>query len=444
VTSERATQEAGRGSELAVPAQSWISISRTATIQLCLAAILLLAFALRVAVYLQDSKPFSFSGLVAVQAEMARNIVDHGKWFVVNQKAASFLNNQENARHHLIDPEEFDFSRFDRHGSFEPQVHQMPGVSVILAGFWWATGHHSYAAIQWLQLLLDAGMVLLIYWIARKLRAAPWAALLASLLYAVWPGAILVAKRPTLDTWAGFFVIVSVAIFLYARERVTKLWPLVVLGLVTGFGIYFRPFILFLPILLALVATPSGGWRRRFTWMAVPTIVALVILTPWTVRNYYEFHAFIPTRTGLGEAALEGLGKVKNDTGVRNYVQRNKPGLNAHSPQADSFLLKTLWHAIVADPVRYFETVGRRARVLLPSLLAILLWRRRRTEALILVATAVAVILPFLPIGGDVRFFLPAAFAYFILGAIALETLVLRRRRAPSVAGSEAPGAAVP
>jgi len=320
----------------------------------------------------------------------------------------------------------------------------MPGVSVILAGLWWFTGHHSYAAIQWLQMLLDAAMVVLIYWIARKLRAAPWAALLASFLYAVWPGAILVAKRPTLDTWAGFFVIVSVAIFLYARERVTTLWPLVVLGLVTGVGIYFRPFILLLPILLALVATPAGGWRRRFSWMAVPTVVALVVLAPWTVRNYYEFHAFIPTRTGLGEAALEGLGKIKNDTGAAKYVQRNKPGLKTHSPQADSFLLKTLWKAIVADPVRYFETVGGRARVLLPCLLGILLWRRRRTEALILVATAVAVVLPFLPIGGDVRFVLPAAFAYFILAAIVAENFVLRLRRARAVSRSEAPGAAVP
>jgi len=244
---------------------SWFSLSKTTSIWLGLAAIVVLALALRAAVYFQDSKPYNFSGLVAVQAEMARNIVDHGKWFVVNQKAASFLNEQQNLRGKLIDPENIDFSRFDRRGSLEPQVHQMPGVSVILAGLWWLTGHHSYAAIQWLQMLLDAAMVVLIYWIARKLRAAPWAALLASFLYAVWPGAILVAKRPTLDTWAGFFVIVSVAIFLYARERVTTLWPLVVLGLVTGVGIYFRPFILLLPILLALVATPAGGWRRRFS-----------------------------------------------------------------------------------------------------------------------------------------------------------------------------------
>jgi len=99
---------------------------------------------------------------------------------------------------------------------------------------------------------------------------------------------------------------------------------------------------------------------------------------------------------------------------------------------------------IVADPVQYFEVVGRRARVLLPCLLAILLWRRRRAEALILVATAVAVVLPFLPIGGDVRFFLPAAFAYFILAAIVAELLVLRLRGTRSVAGSDVPGAALP
>jgi hypothetical protein len=58
---------------------------------------------------------------------------------------------------------------------------------------------------------------------------------------------------------------------------------------------------------------------------------------------------------------------------------------------------------------------------LLPCLLAVLAWRRWRERALIPVAAAAAVIVPYLFIGSDTRFYLPAAFAYFILVAMTVE-----------------------
>jgi 4-amino-4-deoxy-L-arabinose transferase-like glycosyltransferase len=209
------------------------------------------------------------------------------------------------------------------------------------------------------------------------------------------------------------------AAFLLARGRPHQRRWLVLLGLLTGVGIYFRPFLFFLPILLALLVTPGGGWRRRFAWVALPSLVALCVLAPWTIRNYAEFHRFIPTRAGLGYALYEGIGQASSDKDATSYVQKHRPGLKGLAPESDSFLLRSAIDTIRSHPLRYLHIIARRLAYLLPCLLVIVVWRRWRAAGLMLLAVAVGTIVPFIPIGGDTRFYLPAAFAYLILLAMA-------------------------
>jgi 4-amino-4-deoxy-L-arabinose transferase-like glycosyltransferase len=384
---------------------------------------------LRAASYFEGPRPFEGGGLAAAQAEMARNIVDHGRWFVINRQATDLVTKRQVREHRLVDFSRVDFSQVDSTARAEPAVDQMPGVALVLAGLWWATDTKTYTLIEWLQILIDTSMVLLVYWIACRLTRSTRASLLSAFLYAIWAGAIVVAKRPSLDTWAVFFTIACVAAFIWARESNCGK-RLALLGLLTGVGIYFRPFIVIIPLALALVATPHGGWKRRFLWMFAPTAVALLILAPWTTRNYYEFHRFIPTRTGLGQAVFQGIGQAHGDQGSARYVREHKPGTNYGSPAYDDFLLSGAVRAIAHSPGHYLGIVARRARLLLPCLLVLLAWRRWRTTALIPLAAAAATIMPYLFIGDDTRFYLPAAFAYFILFAMALEAVItlLRRR----------------
>jgi 4-amino-4-deoxy-L-arabinose transferase-like glycosyltransferase len=299
----------------------------------------------------------------------------------------------------------------------------MPGVALVLAALWWPTGNETYASLQWLQLLVDTVMVLLIYWIGIRLTRNVHVSLLAALLYAIWPGAIVMDRRPVLDTWAIYFTIGCVAAFLWARERPTSRWRLISVGLLTGVGIYFRPFLLLLPIALALVATPGGGWRRRLLWIAAPTVIALLVLTPWTVRNYYEFHRFIPTRTGLGQAVFQGAGLGSGDQNSAKYVREHSNDAKYGSPKYDDVLLGAAARDIANHPGAYFSKALHRARLLLPCLLALLVWRRWRSSALVPVAAAAATIVPYLLIGDDSRFYLPAAFAYCLL--VAMATIVV-------------------
>jgi len=433
------TREQGLAEPAAVRRRGERARARAATVAVFVArhrvrfaivVVLAIALGVRTAVYLADPRSLDGAGLTAQQGEIARNIVDHGTWFVVNRQAYELLKQRQTEEQMLVDPESVDFSSVDRESAAQPVIDQMPGLGVVLAALWWSTGNKVYAPIQWLQILLDTAMVLLVYWIGVRLTRSARVGLLAAFLYAVWLGAIVVAKRPMLDTWSGFFTIGCVALFVWARERPTSKRRLVLLGLVTGIGIYFRPFVVLLPIALALLATPGGGWRRRLAWIAVPTATALLVLAPWTIRNYYEFDRFIPTRTGLGQAVFEGIGEAYSDEEAERHVRENRPDATYGSPAYDDFLLGGALRAIAEDPGWYLRLIGERLRFLLPCLLAVLAWWRWREAALIPVAAAVATVVPYLAIGSDARFYLPAAFAYFILFAMTIELAASRAVRA--------------
>lgn len=389
--------------------------TRLASWPLVILGIVVLAFGLRVGSYLEAPRPIDGGGLVAEQGELARNIVDHGKWFTANRKAVHAINQRQNREGQLINPSEFDYSRFDSNASYTPEIQQMPGLGVVLAGLWWIGGTKTYSSIQWLQIVIDTSLVLLIYWIALRFGLRRGPAAVAALLYAVWPAAIVVSKRPMLDTWAGFFTIWCLAVFVLARESGRARRWLILLGLLTGIGIYFRPFLFFLPIALGLLAAPGGGWRRRLVWAAVPSLVALCVLAPWTIRNYAEFHRFIPTRAGLGYALYLGIGGAPTDAAATKVAQKHKPGVRGLAPESDAFLLRRSFDAIKSDPEGYLRLIAPRLRFLLPCLLVIVLWRRWKTESLMLLGVALATIVPYIPIGSDTRFYLPAAFAYLIL-----------------------------
>lgn len=402
---------------------------------LALIVLVAVAFGLRAAKHNEDPRPLGAAGLAAEQGEMARHIVDDGRWFIVNPKAYELLKKRQAEEGRLVDLSRVDFSNADRKAESQPVVDQMPGVAVILAGFWWLTGDKSYGWIQWLQILLDTAMVLLVYWIARRLTGRAGVGLLAGLLYAIWWKAILYANIPSLDTWAVFFTIACVAAFVWAREAPGSRRRLVLLGLLSGVGIYFRPFLVLLPAALALVATPGGGWRRRLSWFAAPTVIALLVLAPWTIRNYYEFHRFIPTRTGLGQAVFEGSGQATNgDESARAYA-RQRTDARYGSPSYDDLLLGSTAHAIASDPGGYLRRVGHRLRFLLPCLLVLLVWRRWRSAALIPVAAAAATVVPYLLVGDDRRYYLPMFFAYFILLAMAADVVMSFALRSRSFLG---------
>jgi len=413
----------------------------TRTLVGALLVVVLVGLGVRAAVLLLNPKPAYLAGLAAVQAEMAANIIDYDRWFVVDQRTVNRLQALQNASGSLVSP---DAVRPSGHQRLEPQILEMPGLAVVDAGVWKAFGTKTYQPVRWLQVVLDAMMILLIFWIGRALTQSVSVGLVAAAAYAVWPGAAVLAKTPSLDTWTTFFAIGALSLFVWARASDQRYLRLCAFGILVGLGVYFRPFLIVAAPLLPLVGLESA-WRRRLVEALVPTLVALAVVAPWTVRNAYAFHRFIPTRSGLGQALWEGLGQAHNDFGAANndgatvrLVRRARPDLREGTPAFDDFLLHRSLRAIRAEPSFYAKLVARRLLYLLPCVVA-LLWRRRwPRERLILVGTAFALVLPYAFLRMENRFWLPASFAYFLLGALVVAAGLRTRAALPASAASDA------
>jgi hypothetical protein len=457
------------------------------------------ALALRIAFLAADPHPVENAGLSAEQGEMARNIVDHGRWFVVNPRASAVVGARQQRQRRLVDPAEVDYSAADRGARYSPQVLQPVGEAVVLAGLWKLSGDERYVYVQVLQLLLDAAMVPIVFWVSLWLYRRRTAALIAAGLYAAYLPIAALARIPHLDTWGVVFTITITALFLRALDSDRRIPWLVAAGVATGLGVYFRPAALLIPLALGLAALPSYGWRRSLLVAGVPLLVAGGLVLPWTIRNYDKFHRFIPTRIGTGQNLWEGLGEIKNDFGAAlddgltaQQVHEVRPDLRYGTPAYDDYLKDRAVEAIKQHPTHYLRVVARRVAnatiamqnatwieatdpslltpatgttvhaltthpwdgvrlavyrlleplVFLIALLTLVVTRHEWRRHVFLIAVVVASLAPYLVLHFEPRYGLATSFAYMILVGLAAESTAhwVARRRRPGQSAVGKPG----
>lgn len=444
-----------------------------------LVALVLVALAVRVGFLLHDPHPYADSGLAADSAEVARQIDDHGRWFASNLTALNQLGNLQNAEGRLLDPAAIDFRAADANPQYQPEILQPIGESVVLAGVWKITGKH-WVAYQLLMIVIGSLLTLLVYYIAISLFGRRPAAYLAAGLYAVYPPVAWLATIPHLDAWAVDWTLAIAALLLRAREVDAPMPWLVPAGVAAGIGTYFRPGVLLIAPFVAIALLSRSGWRRALRFGAIPTLIAALLLVPWTIRNENVFHRLIPTRTGDGQALWEGLGELPNNFGAvlddgATYKQVHdvRPDLVYGTPAYDAFLESWGIRAVRNHPGFYVKLMGKRlidstallrntdwagnvlspgqsglslgsyirhrfgnflAIVLEPflflvSVITIVLTRRRYgREHLLLIALVIATLFPYLFLHLEPRYILPASFAYLIWTALGIDRLIARFR----------------
>jgi hypothetical protein len=467
-------------------------------------AILVLAVGLRCAYLPANIGVVDQSG---VQSELAHNI-RVGHWFEENTRASGVRGALQERKHRIVDPAEIDYTAAEAHPDWQPLLAEVPGPALVLAGVWEITGSERLIYGKIVQIALDLGALLLVYRIVLLLFERRRAALIAAALYAV---CFPIARQATIvepDIWGLFFTLAVITLFLEAmRSPDRRWWWFAACGLTAGVGSFFRPNVLLLPAALGLAfaAWSAGGGARgareargaRWPGAAAPlraalavTAIAMLSLTPWTIRNYLEYHRFIPTRIGSGMVMWEGLGEIHNNFGALQddlaayaQVHRVRPDLIFASPAYDEYLQQRALHAIVGHPLFYARILGRRvvlstvalyesawmyqtgespfryrtrtgkglfsyvlhrplellesayepALFMLAMLVLLLTWRRWWREHLLLIAAALSALLPYWLLHFEARYALPTLPLYLVwiaLGADLLGERVVRRLRA--------------
>ncbi len=164
--------------------------------------------------------------------------------------------------------------------------------------------------------VFNAAIAIFIYDIAAR-RYNRKVALWSAWIWALYPAAMQYAVRAAWETSITTCLFTAVlALALKMRgindpsdtkpQPTTRQWLL--FGLLWGLiALSNSTLLLFLPIcgIWLLLGSPA---KRAFARAAGSALVFLVVVTPWMIRNYRAFHAFVPFRTNFGAELYAGNG----------------------------------------------------------------------------------------------------------------------------------------
>jgi Dolichyl-phosphate-mannose-protein mannosyltransferase len=184
-------------------------------------------------------------------------------------------------------------------------VYRPPLFPILLGGWYRLTGTSSPVSAAVFQSLLHAAGVLAAFLLFLEV---------VSSLAWVFAGALWLAVNPLLVTRAAFvlqeptmLLFMTLAAFLSVRWIKTPSTPRATLaGIAWGLCTLVKVVAWFAPFLLLAMRFLSGRLRREWRGgeAAALLLCFFIVIAPWTIRNFVQFHRLIPVN-GQGEGMLE-------------------------------------------------------------------------------------------------------------------------------------------
>jgi 4-amino-4-deoxy-L-arabinose transferase-like glycosyltransferase len=198
-----------------------------------------------------------------------------------------------------------------------PTAWLTPVYPLIIAGIFFVFGVstlHAFYAAAALNILFSAATCVPIYFTGRRMVGIG-AASIAGWLWALFPNAIVIPFQWIWDTSLSALLAATILWATYAVIESEKLRDWCAYGFLWGFALLTNPALgAALPFLLGWIAYRGRhNTRGRFFRPAAALGVAILCCVPWTVRNYMEFHRFIPLRSNLPFELWLGNNKVFDD-----------------------------------------------------------------------------------------------------------------------------------
>lgn len=175
---------------------------------------------------------------------------------------------------------------------YYPESFRSPGYPAFLAALF--AIFNNWTAVAFAQVILLSIAPMLLYLLLRPYheRAAFW----GSILFAIEPVHLYLSS--TLLSDALFATLLLASLLCLERAR-GGLWRHGAAGgLVLGAAILVRPIAMFLPLLYVAYATLPRPTKAQ--WLAAAAIVAgvMVVVLPWSLRNWQHFHSFSTSSVG--------------------------------------------------------------------------------------------------------------------------------------------------
>ena len=186
-----------------------------------------------------------------------------------------------------------------------PTAWLAPVYPYLLAGIFKLFGTYtlrSFFAALSLNILFSVGTCVPIFYTGKRIAGLAVASG-AAWLWALFPNAIIIPFEWIWDTSLSALLVATLlwATLELAESRRIRDWCLY--GLLWGFALLTNPAIAVLfPVQLAWAAYRNRNRERASAWLVRPALAAAITLlccAPWTIRNYVQFHKFIPLRSNF-------------------------------------------------------------------------------------------------------------------------------------------------
>lgn len=187
-----------------------------------------------------------------------------------------------------------------------PNAFTMPGYTFFLAAVYAVFGHGDAGllAVRLLQAFAGIGVLVLVFAIARRVGGNT-VALVATAAAAAYPALIIIGGDIMTEAIYTLLLMLEVWIALDCVER-PRLRLFVILGVLAGVMALVRPAgILWAAAPFAILALrKSAPLARIVRWGLVTAALAIVVMSPWWIRNWTIYHEFVPFNTSSANPLL--------------------------------------------------------------------------------------------------------------------------------------------
>lgn len=198
-----------------------------------------------------------------------------------------------------------------------------PGYPAFVALCWTLAGQPSSRAVLYAQALIGTLTVAIIYTMGRWMeqRGAPKGSAFAAMLaVSVEPFGLLLTWLELSETLATLLLVSSAYLILYATDS-RSIVSAFFAGFLGALHVLVRPSGLALAVVSLMIAAlfslgsfssrgekfPYHPSRSRVAPIAWALLGFLLPMSPWWIRNAYEFHTLVLTTTNVGESLYDGL-----------------------------------------------------------------------------------------------------------------------------------------
>ncbi len=191
--------------------------------------------------------------------------------------------------------------RMLRGDGYGPTAYYPPGISFWLLAVYAMFGRSLTAAL--LANAAVGGLLTGLTWAAGRHVVPRPAARLAALGVAGFPSLVLYSATVGYDAHLGCALLLAVWLFVRRSPDEQRWWYVAAIGVVLGVASFLKPIGLLLSIVLGVAYRRRGAsWPRAGRNTMLLTVGMLALLSPWIVRNWIIFRAFVPVTTSGGAA----------------------------------------------------------------------------------------------------------------------------------------------